>query len=37
MEKEDILQQTIRNESFHENSNDNGVTAVTLPHQKSSC
>jgi hypothetical protein len=32
--KEDIFKPTIRNESIHEISNDNGVRVVTLPHPK---
>jgi exonuclease III len=34
VEREDIFKPTIRNESSHEISNDNGVRVETLPHLK---
>jgi len=34
---ENIFKPTIGNESLHQDSNDNGVRIVNLPHQKCSC
>jgi len=34
LEREDSFKPTIQNASLHQDSNDNGVRIVTLPHQK---
>jgi hypothetical protein len=34
VDREDIIKPTIRNESLHEISNDNGARVVNLPHPK---
>ena len=35
--RENIFKPTIGNDSLHQDSNENGVRIVNLPHQKSGC
>jgi hypothetical protein len=35
--RESIFKPTIRNDSLHQDSNDNGVRIVRFPHKRSSC